>query len=167
MDDAEACRHLYTRLKASLAKNSPPEHDFFKAYCARISRPAGLEQPALLPQVHLHYDPYTKRERGGSSQLVRERMDFLMLLPNAVRAVLEIDGIQHYSTEDEYTDAGRTKVRHLASTRKYATMMAADRRLRLAGYEVHRFGGVEFTDSASVSGMVDDFFDQLLADLSD
>jgi very-short-patch-repair endonuclease len=160
-DDAEVCRLLYTRFKASLDKESPPEHHFFEAYCARIKRPDGLAQPALLPQVHLHYDPYTRRQRGGESELARERMDFLLLLPNKVRVVVEIDGDTHYGTKEKYQVDG-PHPRRLTSPRTYAKMVAEDRRLRLAGYEVYRFGGAELHDAATAAPVVDNFFDQLL-----
>jgi hypothetical protein len=42
-------------------------------------------------------------------------------------------------------------------------MVAADRELRLAGYEVYRFGGVEIVDRGQASGMLDRFFDSLLS----
>ena len=56
-------------------------------------------------------------------------MDFLLLLPGGVRVVIEIDGKHHYCDA-----TGRS------SPRLYAEMMAADRALRLVGYEVYRFG---------------------------
>jgi very-short-patch-repair endonuclease len=62
-------------------------------------------------------------------------MDFLLLLPRHRRVVLEIDGLQHYADPE-----GR------ASPERYAEMVAADRELRLAGYEVYRFGGHEIAE---------------------
>jgi very-short-patch-repair endonuclease len=59
-------------------------------------------------------------------------MDFLLLMRNQRRLVIEIDGKQHY------TDGDR------ASPPRYAEMMIEDRELRMAGYEVFRFGGYEF-----------------------
>lgn len=44
----------------------------------------------------------------------------------------------------------------------YAQMVAEDRRLRLAGYEVFRFGGAELFHEGS-KRLVEDFFDQLAA----
>lgn len=52
--------------------------------------------------------------------LNRQRMDFLLLLPRAVRIVIEIDGKQHYAEESA------------ASPTRYAEMMRADRDLRFA-----------------------------------
>ena len=108
----------------------------------------GDDLPALLPQVYLHYDPRNKKERD-KPVLARQRMDFLLLLRNSARIVIEIDGVQHYSNDD-----GR------ASTVRYAKMVAEDRRIRLLGYEVYRFGGAEFT-SPNAYQLITAFFDEL------
>jgi hypothetical protein len=148
--DVDVARDLYRRLAASLA--SPPENTLFRTYCERYgSTEEDADQPALLPQVYLHYDPRTRRERGGGpSVLMRERMDFLLLLPGGVRVVIEVDGKQHYAE-------GET-----ASPRLYSDMVAEDRRLRLHGYEVYRFGGYELGTPGAV-GMLREFFNELLS----
>jgi hypothetical protein len=138
---------LYTRLAASLDNGA--EKFFFARYCARY-RTQGFGSPALIPQVYLHYDPYT-RHRGGT--LARQRMDFLLLLPVRRRVVLEIDGIHHYA--DRQT--------RIADPTLYAQMAAADRRLRLAGYEVYRFGGQELADKRVGGPMLDEFFASLFS----
>jgi hypothetical protein len=149
-DDVEVARSLYWRLVASL--DSPPEKTLFRTFCERYgSAEDGDKQPALLPQVYLHYDPRTRRERGGQpSVLVRERMDFLLLLPRGVRIVLEVDGKQHYAEGDR------------ASPQLYSEMVAEDRRLQLRGYEVYRFGGHELS-SSDAADMLREFFDSLLS----
>ncbi len=126
--DTELARHLYGRLAASLA--SEPERLLFRTYCERYGK--DVNRPALLPQVYLHYDPQTLRERDGRpGPLKRERMDFLLLQPSNVRIVLEVDGKQHYADGDT------------ASPARYSEMVTEDRALRLKGYEVFRFGGSE------------------------
>ena len=55
-------------------------------------------------------------------------MDFLLLLPRGQRVVLEVDGEHHYASN------GRP------DPRAYADTMRGDRDLKLAGYEVFRFG---------------------------
>jgi len=146
--DIEVGRDLYRRLSESL--ESPPERLLFRTYSRRYGEANGSEQPALLPQVYLHYDPRTREERGGQpSVLVRERMDFLLLLPRRIRVVLEVDGKQHYAEGDT------------ASPRLYSEMMAEDRKLRLRGYEVYRFGGYELT-APGATDMLRQFFDGLL-----
>jgi hypothetical protein len=42
-------------------------------------------------------------------------------------------------------------------------MVSADRELQLAGYEVYRFGGHEIADRSRAAGILDKFFDNLLA----
>ncbi|WP_433616928.1 hypothetical protein ACQP2P_16280 [Dactylosporangium sp. CA-139114] len=146
-------RLLYARLYDSLDRDSPPEQLFFKEYCALYGRHPFEKVPALIPQVYLHYDPYTARQRATPGPLARQRMDFLMLLPQNQRIVIEIDGKQHYCDEQ-----GRP------SPRKYAEMMREDRRLRLAGYEVFRFGGYELASSADeASAAVHAFVAELFA----
>ena len=41
-------------------------------------------------------------------------------------------------------------------------MVSADRELRLAGYEVYRFGGHEIADRHQAADILDKFFDDLL-----
>ena len=135
-DDEEAKKSLYVRLRDSLPDNSPPQRLFFESYHAAFGKQVPL-LPALLPEVWLHWDPQTVKQRGVDA-LIRSRMDFLMLLPRGIRVVVEIDGQQHYSV-DGRPDSGR-----------YAKMVAADRDLKLDGYHVFRFGGAELQgDTAS------------------
>jgi very-short-patch-repair endonuclease len=138
---------LYRRLRSSLPDNSPPQANFFRAFHA-VYKNAFDDLPALLPEVWLHYDPRTIEQRGRDA-LLRQRMDFLMLLPHGVRVVLEVDGAQHFSDE-----AGR------ASPSEYASLARADRELRLLGYEVYRFGGAELGQGAA-ERVVKEFFDGL------
>jgi very-short-patch-repair endonuclease len=147
-------RSLYTRLRASLG--SAAETVLFNAYGARYSRDGGDggdQIPALIPQVYLHYDPYTLRELAGRAghPLARQRMDFLRLFPDRSRVVIEVDGKQHYADGDT------------ASPSRYAEMVAEDRKLRVASYEVYRFGGAELhPDDADAPGRVQRFLDELL-----
>ncbi|MFB7049542.1 hypothetical protein ACFCX7_25720 [Streptomyces microflavus] len=81
--------------------------------------------PALLPEIWLHWDPKTLRQRGARA-MQNLRMDFLMLLPGTRRVVLEVDGMQHY------TRNGGTE----PDSAQYAATMAGDRDLKFRGYEV-------------------------------
>ncbi|MCX5096500.1 hypothetical protein OOK36_48815 [Streptomyces sp. NBC_00365] len=83
------------------------------------------------------------------------RMDFLVLLPGNRRAVLEVDGMQHYTR-----NAGAEP-----DSAKYATAMAGDRDLKFCGYEVFRFGHDELRDRDGVRPVVTEFLRTLL-DLS-
>jgi hypothetical protein len=148
--DVETARSLYSRLDASLGDN-PAERMLFRTYCKRYGGDQGLGVPALLPQVYLHFDPLTRRQRralGKPDYLSRERMDFLLLLPNGVRIVIEVDGKQHYADENT------------ASPERYADMVAEDRALRLLGYEVFRFGGYELLQP-DAAAMLRTFFNDL------
>lgn len=143
-EDSE--RLLYKRLFASLA--SEPEKSFFRLYFQTLRDVMKDALPALVPQVYLHYDPYTLRDHPNGSPLARQRMDFLLLLPHRQRVVIELDGKQHYADGE------------VASPRKYAELVAEDRALRLSGYEVYRFGGHELTFNAD--GVVVPFLRRLL-----
>ena len=142
---------LHQRLRTSIDASNGAELRIFDAYAKRYAA-HGADIPALLPQVYLHYDPYTKAhyQPSTSTPLQRQRMDFLLLLPHNARAVIECDGKQHYADDD-----GR------ASPRRYAAMMAEDRDLRLKGYEVYRFGGADLTDTPAAAQLLETFFDRL------
>lgn len=146
--DAEAAkRSLYTRLRKSLPRNSPPQALLFDAFYQGFGS-AVPQLPALLPEVWLHWDPRTVRERGREA-LLRFRMDFLLLLPQGIRVVVEVDGKHHYADAEGVADVQR-----------YAQMAMADRDLKLAGYEVYRFGAAEL-QKATAKADVKCFFDAL------
>jgi very-short-patch-repair endonuclease len=143
----EVFTHLCERLDQSLDNDA--ERRIMRAYTDRSLR-LGPNIPALIPQVYLHYDPYTAAKRRAPGPLARQRMDFLLLLPHRARVVIECDGKQHYANDD-----GR------ADPRRYAAMMAEDRDLRLKGYEVYRFGGAELTNDRAAERLLSSFFDRL------
>lgn len=149
-EERVAATSLYRRLLRSLA--SPPEELLFKTYCERYAD-GQRDVPALIPQVYLHYSPYTARElaRITGGELPRQRMDFLLLASQPMRVVVEVDGKQHYAEDD-----GK------ASPRRYAEMVREDRKIKLSGYEVFRFGGFELAGDAG-KRLVREFFDGLLA----
>jgi very-short-patch-repair endonuclease len=141
----EVQNNLYLRLFKSI--NSEPEKLFFKAYFERFKT---LEKnlPALIPQVYLHYDPKTFKELKGLKRLQHQRMDFLLLLSNNIRIVIEIDGKQHYSDND------------IASPKKYSEMVNSDRELKLNGYELFCFGAYElYKEKGKI--IVEKFFNRL------
>ncbi|MCR8958754.1 hypothetical protein M0765_013750 [Variovorax sp. S2] len=160
-DELAAKRTLFMRLQESVKQTgSPGELMLFRTYYEHFGRLDPGQCPALLPQVYLHYDPYTKRERGQEKVLERQRMDFLMLLATGVRVVLEVDGQHHYG---DVEPSGRYR----ANASKYADMAAEDRRLRLSGYEVYRFGAREFfseepANAQKATAMIIEFFNGLL-----
>lgn len=141
---------LHNRLRASLGDN-PVEQLVFDTYAARYKNNQ-FDIPALIPQVYLHFDPATQLARRADGQsgrpLARQRMDFLILFSNRHRVVLEVDGKQHYAKGE------------IASPALYSEMVAEDRRLKIAGYEVYRFGGAELMRD-DANRMLAEFFDQL------
>jgi hypothetical protein len=137
---------LGKRLQESLASDA--ERRLFAAYF-KVYRPAlGDALPALLPQVYLHYDPAVVKTLRHRLPLPRQRMDFLILLPGRQRIVLEVDGKHHFADGE------------IASLKVYSEMVSADRELRLAGYEVYRFGANELVGPGAEK-LVADFFDKL------
>ncbi len=135
-DEAAARKALYKRLRDSvLATGSPGEYVLFDTYYRVFGPDYKARLPALIPQVYLHYDPKTAAQRGSAPVLARQRMDLLLLLNHGARVVIEVDGRQHYADDGE------------ASPAKYASMAVEDRKLRLDGYEVYRFGAAEFGDT--------------------
>ena len=134
---AEARSTLYRRLaQAVRATGSPGQFAIFDSYYREFGPVLNEALPALIPEVYLHYDPRIRKERGADPALLRQRMDFLLLLDRNVRIVLEVDGSHHYA------EAQR------AAPAKYAQMVSEDRRLRLTGYELYRFGAAEFYDTS-------------------
>lgn len=146
-DERIAARALGHRLGASLA--SLAEKTVFERYFKHVRPRLGANLPALIPQVYLHYDPAFVRGLRRRDSFSRQRMDFLMLLPNAARVVIEVDGQHHFSREGK------------PSLSAYSEMVSADRDLRLAGYEVYRFGANELVGPRAAD-LIDDFFDRLL-----
>ncbi|MTI84270.1 MAG: hypothetical protein FH756_10265 [Firmicutes bacterium] len=147
--DVEVERKLYKRLLNSL--DSEPERLVFDTYFRSFRQKLSDRLPALIPQVYLHYDPYTIKQLSRNYRLARQRMDFLILFSNQERVVIEIDGKQHYSEGD------------IASPQKYAEMVSADRELRLSGYEIYRFGGFELSDVVNGGAVTTNFFKNLFA----
>ncbi|HZH98336.1 MAG TPA: hypothetical protein VEX38_05145, partial [Fimbriimonadaceae bacterium] len=146
----ETKESLYKRLFSSLPQESPPQRFFFRTFYGAYKE-TFEDLPALLPEVWLHYDPKTVAQRGRDA-LLRQRMDFLMLFSHGVRIVIEVDGKQHYADAKGKADPAA-----------YARMVAADRELRLACYEVYRFGAVELQEGSEGEQAVKAFFTSLFA----
>lgn len=148
--DRDLRRSLYARLRDGVPASSPGQYavftEFYALFAGRVD-----SLPALLPEVWLHWDPKSVRARGAD-RLPRFRMDFLVLFSHSERVVIEVDGRHHYSEEVDGT--------HVARPSKYAEMVRADRDLRLAGYEVYRFGSKELEGEAGKS-LVREFFQAL------
>lgn len=145
--DLEVEKALVVRLIRSL--DSEPETLFLRAYYNFIHKLHNNNLPALIPQVYCLYDPKSAKMRGGQSYVFHQRMDFLILMPNWVRVVIEIDGKQHYSVDN------------IASPELYAKMVEDDRKLSLYGYDVYRFGGQEFVNRDEARKKIEAFITDL------
>ncbi|MER8160069.1 hypothetical protein [Streptomyces sp. NPDC094472] len=155
-DATRARVSLRERLRRSLGDNGA-ELLVFDTYIE-----LGFDLPALIPQVYLHYDPYSLTELDGVSRLTRQRMDFLLLMNQRARAVIEVDGIQHYARQANKLTMQQPGTVWLADPARYAPMVAEDRQLTLQGYEVYRIGGHELRNHAAGKAMLTDFFASLL-----
>ena len=102
---------------------------FYHAYFVQFIKPY-LENKnsapiALLPQVYLNWDPFTKKQRGY--KLVNQKVDFLWYGPNHFPLVIEIDGPSHW----EFPDVG------------YRVQCEFDRDLMDRGFHIRRFTNEE------------------------
>jgi hypothetical protein len=102
--------------------------------------------------VWLHWDPQTVKARGARA-MMNLRMDFLMLVPGGHRIVLEVDGKHHYATGT------------LADPSVYAATMRGDRDLKLARYDVFRFGTADLDEERPAREMLRAFFRRSVPDL--
>ncbi|BCL31020.1 hypothetical protein ACFFS2_03520 [Streptomyces aurantiacus] len=147
-------QRLKTKLADSCSPKSPLEKHLLRVYW-EFAHARGFDAtPAILPQVYLHYDPIAQRVRDdqGGRIIPLQVRDFMLFTSGGRRIILEIDGIQHYSSDDG-----------LPAPREYAKMTKEDRRLRLQGYEVYRFGGYEFQERQEPDKMLMEFFAEVLA----
>jgi very-short-patch-repair endonuclease len=142
----DPARALGLRLRAALASDA--ERCLFDTYFRLYKPRFDSALPALVPQVYLHYDPAIVKQLRRRATFPRQRMDFLLLLPNKQRVVIEVDGAHHFTREGE------------PSLVAYAEMVSGDRDLRLAGYEIYRFGANELVGEASLK-VIEHFFDRL------
>ncbi|MGX1885528.1 DUF559 domain-containing protein [Streptomyces sp. NPDC055287] len=129
-----ASHSLYRRMQASLPRESAGRKNLFWLY-HNLYKSQLHDVPALLPEIWVHWDPKTVRERRERA-MQNLRMDFLMLLPANRRVVMEVDGMQHCTR-----DGGA-----VPDSAKYAATMGGDRDLKFRGYEVFRFGHDELRD---------------------
>lgn len=147
-EEYELCveQELFKRLELSL--ESEPEKMFMKIYYNNLHKLKNNKLPALIPQIYCHYDPKSAKMRNGQIY-VHQRMDFLLLVSNNRRVVIEIDGKQHYSVDDK------------ASPKLYSKMVEDDRRLKFYGYDVFRFGGFEFINPSKIKRKILKFIQEL------
>lgn len=139
----KAKEELYARLRQSRPGNSPGQFTVFDVYYHVVVAEAAPDLPVLLPEVWLHWDPKTVRQRGAAA-LLGHRMDFLLLLPGRQRVVIEVDGSHHFESADAYAATAR-----------------GSRELIFAGYEVYRFGTAELQPPTEARDLLVRFFGEL------
>lgn len=88
-EESNLDRELFLRLEKTLDKSL--EKPFFRKYYNLFKNDLGGNLPALILQVYLHYDPKTFAQFKGKKRFERQRMDFLVLLSDKHRIVIEID----------------------------------------------------------------------------
>lgn len=141
-EEKAAMDALFKRVLASMpSDDESPQREVYRAYHA-IFKEQGRGLPVLLPEVWLHWDPKTVKQRGVQA-LLNHRMDFLLLMPNGHRVVVEVDGAHHYATGKAYADTVR-----------------GDRELKLRGYDVYRFSVQELHPS-KLAALIGRFFSDL------
>ncbi|WP_328978894.1 hypothetical protein [Streptomyces canus] len=109
-DPERATWSLFDRMDSSLPPKSDGQKNLFWLY-HNIYREDLSAVPALLPEIWVHWDPRTVRERGALA-LQNLRMDFLMLLPGNRRVVLEVDGMQHYTRKEGTLPDSKVRCHH-------------------------------------------------------
>lgn len=85
--DLRPGQELYMRLARSVTSDA--EKVLFRTYCERYGQDSAEAIPALIPQVYLHYDPYTARELetmpGGRACAAADGLSALALGPPSHR----------------------------------------------------------------------------------
>jgi hypothetical protein len=133
----KAQNDLYLRLYKSLV--TTVEKILFKTYYKKLKK-LGENLPALIPQVYYLNDPFNPEINKG-----KQRIDFLLILKNNKKIIIQVDANQHFADEDKFSPG------------KYAAMMSGDRELKLKGFEVYRFGSFEFKDE-NIENNLEEFF---------
>lgn len=142
VDEKAAVAALHKRLLASMpTDNDSPQRQVYRSYHA-IFNGRGQDLPALLPEVWLHWDHQTVKQPGVRA-LLNHRMDYLLLMPNGHRVVVEVDGPRHYATDKAYADTVR-----------------GDRDLKIRGYDVYRLSFLELHPS-KLAALIERFFTEL------
>lgn len=137
-------KYKWYKRKEHLQPNEMRVQDFYKANFFAENN------PVLIPQVYLHYDPKSRNERRHcaiSDTLIFQRMDFLILYNNR-RIIIEIDGESHFVTNN-----------HI-DLEKYARQLEYDRTMRFLGYDVFRISNSDLTDD-KYEKVLFDFFTNL------
>ncbi|WP_246788310.1 hypothetical protein [Bradyrhizobium sp. CCBAU 53421] len=99
-------------------------------------------------KARLYHPPRCRENLAPSPSASAPAHGLLLLLPGRQRIVLGVDGKHHFSENGH------------PSLKIYGDMVSADRELRLAGYEVYRFGANELVGEGAEL-RITDFFEKL------
>lgn len=134
---------FYNKLKKSIRKDAEAQVKFYEYYMKHIYNDTKKDF-FLFPEVYVNVN--MKSWDLESKQCI----DFMMILPNKEKVIIEIDGIGHYANEN--------KGKWYADSNKFSVDRKFDREMQFQGYKVFRFGNVEINNDISV---VEEFFKEL------
>lgn len=138
-------KYSWYRLEEQLQPRELKVQNFYKQHYAMNE-----DNPILIPQVYLHYDPKNKQERQKckiNETMIFQRMDFLILYNNR-RIIIEIDGQSHFETNNRI------------DLTKYSKQVEYDRTMKFLGYEIFRLCNYEI-DSCDYEKTLEVFFSNL------
>ena len=136
---------FYRKIRESIRKEAKEQIKFFDYYMKNIySNPK--KDFFLFPEVYLNIN--AKMGDRENKQCV----DFLMILPNKEKIIIEIDGIGHYGSKKN----GEWKI----DQKKYAVDRKFDREMYFQGYKVFRFSNYEINNDEN---LIYKFFDELFS----
>ncbi|WP_412026729.1 hypothetical protein [Deinococcus yunweiensis] len=139
---------LYEYLINAIPEKSPQAREMFEIYCYSTLLLGKMTTPAILPELNLHYDTLTLKQRGGLKALESQRCDFYMRV-GSKEILLEVDGIGHYVVANG-----------VDKREGYGEQCRWDRERTLLGYEIYRFGTAEF-DGRDKEDRIKGFFNLL------
>ena len=127
-------------------KNNEYQKKVFEIYNKNIEPILKDETPALLVEVELYHNSYTKKNSYDP-----QRMDFCLHLGNII-ILIELDGIQHIGDCKDGL--------WVASEVKYSEQCLFDIQWQLAGNEIYRISNKTFKDMSEkdIEKFITDFF---------
>lgn len=134
---------FYKKIRNSIPTKAKEQIKFYDYYMEKIYNRDSKKNFFLFPEVYVNLNI-----NNGDGE--PQRADFMLVLPNKEKIIIEIDGIGHYA--DEYQQ------KWYASEKKYAKDREFDRNMIFKGYKVVRFSNYEIRDDIRI---VEKFFEEL------
>lgn len=133
--DTQTIKNQYVSVHERLENSiqTEKEKSFYRMYCELFNKPENL---CLFPQAWLNWDAKTKKQRGGTSIIPSQRIDFLIYGPVNCY-IIEIDGSSHWSK-----DQGKS-----FDSKTYTSQIQSDRKYLLRGFQMIRFSNEEILDN--------------------